>query len=260
LQIEQQTGDSGISQVIMVMLLRSLGFLAVLGAADAHVAISAQPMAGVPVTSSDVDSEADKLETTPEPACPSNFSTGPDMHGDCKCNDGSDCYYQGEKGACPHAWSQKSASWFSWTCVDCICQAPPPTPAPEPTPPPTPDTTPAPTPEPSCPSDFSTGPDMHGDCKCNEGSDCYYRGEKGACPHAWSQKSASWFSWACVDCICKAEGTPAPTPVLPTLAPASGLALAMWGLVVVLAFGFLGCLGFYAGRRRSNSGLTLEVV
>merc|ERR1719414_1955516 len=98
---------------------------------------------------SDMDYRADELdsnlETTAAPTCPSNFSFGPNADGDCKCNEGLVCYYQGEEGACPHKWSDTGSTWFLPTCVDCICQAPPTTAEPAPT---TPETTPSPTPEP----------------------------------------------------------------------------------------------------------------
>jgi len=57
--------------------------------------------------------------------CPSATSTGPNAHGDCRCNPGSTCYENGSYGCTfsyTFGWGYKSGSFFLPSCSDCSCQ------------------------------------------------------------------------------------------------------------------------------------------
>merc|ERR1719433_997013 len=121
---------------------------------------------------------------SPDPECPSAFSYGPDNYGDCTCNAGLRCYYQGVLGACPFYYEATTSDrQFVWYCYDCICKepgsSPTPVPVPTPAPEPTPATT-APSPQPSPePTPSTTAPSPQpspgsGDCFsiCQGPADC----------------------------------------------------------------------------------------
>jgi len=117
---------------------------------------------------------------SPDPECPSAFSYGPDNYGDCTCNPGLKCYYQGVLGACPFYYEATTSDrQFVWYCYDCICKEEgtsptPTTPGPEPTPSttaPSPQPSPEPTPSTTAPSPQPSPP---GDCfsVCQGPADC----------------------------------------------------------------------------------------